>query len=41
MSVIIYQKKRPENQLLVEANEVVAYLMCGWNIAPYSAMKVA
>jgi len=41
MSVIIYQKKRPENQLVVKASEVIGYLLNGWNIAPYSAMKVA
>ena len=39
MSVLIYQGRRPENQLRVSHNDVVDYLMSGWFISPYSAIN--
>jgi hypothetical protein len=39
MSVLMYKGIRPEIQVRVMANEVVAKIMEGYFIAPYSASK--
>jgi len=39
MSVLIYQGRRPENQLQVKASDVVSYLMNGYFIVPYGIIK--